>query len=107
VDRSGEEPDLMEIDTVVRIGDVPVREVMEEGRGTKPVPEEAVRVAGAVPVQGTGEVIFTLKISLEMSLIRWVILHLRTPPKHHLLLSQNTLQKHPRVMSRERRGLKP
>jgi len=45
----------MEIDTAVRTGDVPVREVMEEGIGTEPVLEEAVREAGAVPVQGTRE----------------------------------------------------
>jgi len=45
----------MKIDTADRTGDVPVREVIEEGTGTEPVPEEAVREAGAVPVQGTGE----------------------------------------------------
>ena len=33
VDRSREEPDLMEIDTVVRTGDVPVREVMRREQG--------------------------------------------------------------------------
>ena len=77
----------MKIDTADRTGDVPVREVIEEGTGTEPVPEEAVREAGAVPVQEQGRVIFTLKISLEMSFIRWEILHLRNPPKHHLLMS--------------------
>jgi len=55
MDGSGEEPDLMEIDTANRTGDVPAREVMEEGTGTEPVPEEVVREAGAVPVQETGE----------------------------------------------------
>ena len=45
----------MEIDTAVRIGNVPVQEVMEEGTGTEPIPEEAVREVGAVPVQETGE----------------------------------------------------
>jgi len=55
MDRSGEEPNLMEIDTAIRIGNVPVREVIKEGTGTEPVPEEAVTEAGAVPVQGIGE----------------------------------------------------
>ena len=39
----------METDEAVRIGDVPVREVMEEGTGSEPAPEEAERRAGAVP----------------------------------------------------------
>jgi len=50
VDRSGEEPDLIEVDPVVRTGDVPVLKVMEEGTGTEPIPEEAVSEARAVPV---------------------------------------------------------
>jgi len=55
VDRSGEEPDLTETDEAVRPGKVPVREVTEAGTGSKPVPEEAKREAGAVPDLGSGE----------------------------------------------------
>ena len=49
-DRSGGEPDLMETDEAVRTSDVPVREVMETGTGSEPVPEEAERGAGAIPL---------------------------------------------------------
>ena len=83
IDRSGEEPDLMEVDPTVRAGDVPVQEFMEKGTGPEPVPEEAG--------ERTGVSLFLRKL--------W--------GNQGLLLSQNTLQKHPRVMSRERRGLKP
>jgi len=41
------------------------------------------RKQGMCLIWEQGKVIFTLKISLEMSLIRWVILHLRRHPKHH------------------------
>ena len=83
VDRSGEEPDLIEIDPAVRTGDVPVQEVMEKGTGPEPVPEEAD--------ERTGVSLFLRRL--------W--------GKQGLVLSQNTLQKHPRVLSRGRRGLKP
>jgi len=55
MDRSGGEPDLMETDEAVRIGDVPVREATETGTGSEPVPEEAERGAGAVPDLESGE----------------------------------------------------
>ena len=55
VDRSGEEPDLTETDEAVRPGKVPVREVTEAETGSKPVPEEAKKEAGAVPDLGSGE----------------------------------------------------
>ena len=55
VDRSGEEPDLMEVDQAVRTGAAPIREVMEERTGAEPVLEEAVEETGAVPVRETGE----------------------------------------------------
>jgi len=61
---------------------------------------------GLCLIREQGRVIFTLKISLEKSLTRWVILQLRNPPKHHLSMYPNTLQKHPRERSRGRRGLK-
>ena len=52
-DRSGEEPDLMEVDQAVRTGDAPVREVMEERTGAEPVPEEVEEETGAMPVWET------------------------------------------------------
>jgi len=55
VDRSGEEPDLMEVNPAVRTRDAPVREVMEERTGVEPVPKEAVEETGAMPVRKTGE----------------------------------------------------
>jgi len=68
VGRSGEEPDLMEVDPVVRTGEVPVQEVVEEGTRLEPIPEvaeertggelvheEAAEAAGAEPIQGIGE----------------------------------------------------
>jgi len=39
-DRSGEEPDLMEVDQVGRTGGEPVHEVVEEKTGPEPVPED-------------------------------------------------------------------
>jgi len=54
-DRSGEEPDLMEVDQAVQTGDAPVREVMEERTGVEPVPEEVEEEIGAMPVRETGE----------------------------------------------------
>jgi len=54
-DRSGEEPDLMEVDQAVQTGDAPVREVMEERTGVKPIPEEVEEEIGAMPVRETGE----------------------------------------------------
>jgi len=55
VDRSGEEPDLMEVDPTVRTGDAPVREIMEESTGAELVLKEAVEETGAMPVRETGE----------------------------------------------------
>jgi len=55
VDRSGEEPDLMEVDQTVRTGDAPIREVMEERTGADPVPKEVEEETGAMPVPKTGE----------------------------------------------------
>ena len=55
MDRSGEEPDLMEVDPAVRTGDAPVREVMEERTGAEPVPEEVEEEIGAMPLRETGE----------------------------------------------------
>jgi len=78
VGRSGDEPDLMEIDAAVRTGEVhvpeavvegtrpeavpdvaeertgdaPVLEVFEAGTGSEPVPEEAVKGAGFFPDMG-------------------------------------------------------
>ena len=51
-------------------------------------------------------VIFLLEIFQEMILTRWVTLQLRSPPKHHLLLEPNSLQKLPLERSRGRRELK-
>ena len=53
VGRSGDEPDLMEIDAGGRTGEVPVREFLEIGTGSEPVPEEAE--AGDIPELGSGE----------------------------------------------------
>ena len=68
VDRSGEEPDLMDVDSVVRAGEVPVREILETGTGAVSVPEkadertgsenvlkEAGEDTGAMPFRETGE----------------------------------------------------
>jgi len=55
VDRSGEEPDQMEVNQAVRTGDAPIREVMEETTGADPVPEEVEEETGAMPVWETGE----------------------------------------------------
>jgi len=54
-DRSGKEPDLMEVDQAVRIGDAPVRENMEERTGAEPVPEDVAEETGAIPVREAGE----------------------------------------------------
>jgi len=53
-DRSGEEPDLMEVDQAVRTGDAPVREVIEERTGAEPVPEVVEEKTGAIPVREVG-----------------------------------------------------
>ena len=45
-DRSGEEPDLMDVDPTVRTGEAPVREGLEERTGVEPVPKEAVEEIG-------------------------------------------------------------
>jgi len=54
-DRSGEEPDLMEVDQVVRTRYAPVREVMEERTGVEPVLEEVEEETGAMPIRETGK----------------------------------------------------
>jgi len=54
-DRSGEEPDLMEVDPAVRTWDAPVREVMEARTGSEPVLEEVEEETGAMPVWEPGE----------------------------------------------------
>jgi len=54
-DRSGEEPDLMEVVQAVRTGNAPVREVMEERTGVEPVHDEVEEETGAMPVRETGE----------------------------------------------------
>jgi len=68
VDRSSEKPDLMDVDSAVRAGEVPVREILETGTGAVSVPEkadertgsenvlkEAGEDTGAMPFQETGE----------------------------------------------------
>jgi len=91
VDRSGEEPDLMEVDPAVRKGDTPVREVMEEKTGAEPVLEETVEETGAVPIRETeaGDLHFYDYPGDDFEKVGSS--HLRKPPKHHLLLCQNTL----------------
>ena len=54
-DRSGEEPDVMEVDQAVRTGDAPVREVMEERLGAEPVPEDVAEETGDIPIREAGE----------------------------------------------------
>jgi len=53
-DRSGEEPDLMEVDQAIRTGDTSVPEVMEERTGAELVLEEDVEETGAVPIREAG-----------------------------------------------------
>jgi len=55
VDRSGEQPDMMEVDQTGRTGDAPVHAGLEERIGAKPVLEEAVEDAGPMPFRETGE----------------------------------------------------
>jgi len=54
-DRSGEEPDLMEVDQVVRTGDEPDHEAVEEKTGAEPVPEDVAMKTGDIPVREVGE----------------------------------------------------
>jgi len=106
-DRSGEELDLLEVDQVVRIGDEPVHEAVEEETGTEPVPEDVAMETGDLPVREVGEVIFTLRISLVMTLRRWGSTHLKNPHNHPQTLLLNTLlKKHPPVLNRGGRGPK-
>jgi len=92
--RSGEEPDLMEVDPTVRTGGEPVR-------------EKAAEAAGAVPDLGSGEDDLRFEdFSGETNLKRWENSHQRHHPKPHLLLAQNSLSTHPRALSRGRRGSK-
>ena len=83
----------MKVDPAVRTGGEPVR-------------KEAAEAAGLYPIWDQGRVIFDLKISLETNLKRWENSHQRHHPKPHPLLAQNSLQNHPRALSRERRGSK-
>jgi len=54
-DRSGEEPDLMEVDQVVRTGGEPVHEAVEEKTGAEPVPEDVAVGTGDIPVREVRE----------------------------------------------------
>jgi len=54
-DKSGEEPNLMEVDQVVRIGGEPVHKAMEEKIGTEPVPDDVEMGTGDIPVHNVGE----------------------------------------------------
>jgi len=91
-DRSGKEPDLMEVE-----GAVGTRE---------PVLEEAVEGTGLCLFEKQERVIFLLRVSPEMILRRWGSLQPKKPPKHHLPLFRTNLQKHPPALSRGRRALK-
>jgi len=68
VDKSGEKPELLEVDLIVRTGEVPVLKIMEERTGPEPVPEvvdvrtgaepileKAVGAVETVPIPATGE----------------------------------------------------
>ena len=105
-DRSGEEPDLMEVDQAVRTRDAPVREVMGERTGAKPVPEEVEEETGAMPVREAGEGDLHFEDYPGDEFEKVGSSHLRKPPKHHLPLFLNTLQKHPPVLNRGKRGSK-
>jgi len=54
-DRSDEEPDLMEVDQVVRTGGEPVHEAVEESTGAEPVSEDVEMGTRAIPVREVGE----------------------------------------------------
>jgi len=54
-DRSGEEPNLMEVDQVVRTGGEPVHEAVEVKTGAEPVPEDVTVGTGDIPVREVGE----------------------------------------------------
>jgi len=54
-DRSGEEPDLMEVEEAVRTGDAPVREAVEEKTGAEPVSAGVSLGTGDLPVREVGE----------------------------------------------------
>ena len=51
----GEEPDLMEVNQVVRTGGEPVHEAVEEKTGAEPVPEDVGMETGDIPVREVGE----------------------------------------------------
>jgi len=53
-DRS-EEPDLMKVDQVVRTGDEPAHEVVEEKSGVKLVPEDIAVETRDIPIRKVGE----------------------------------------------------
>jgi len=53
--RSGEEPDLMELDQGVRTGGEPVHEAVEEKTGAEPVPEDVAVETKDIPVREVGE----------------------------------------------------
>ena len=55
VDRSGDEPDLMEVDVCVRTGEVPVLEAIGEGARPELVPEEGEKGSGVFSDLGSGE----------------------------------------------------
>jgi len=54
-DISGEEPDLMEVDQVVRIGGKPDHEAVEEKTGAEPAPEDVAMKTGDIPIREVGE----------------------------------------------------
>jgi len=83
-DRSGEASDMMEVE-VLKQGNLFLRRLWRE--------------QGLCLFGKQERVIFPLRINPEMILRRWGSLHLRKPPKHHLPLSQNALQKHPLVLN--------
>jgi len=53
--RSGEEPDLMEVKEVVRTGDAPIREAVEEKTGAEPVSAGVSLGTGDLPVREVRE----------------------------------------------------
>ena len=54
-DKSSEEPDLMEVDQVVRAGGEPVHEAVKEKTGAEPVSEDVEIETGDIPVRKVGE----------------------------------------------------
>ena len=74
--RSGEEPDLMEVEEAVRTGDAPVQEAVEEKR------EQSLRT-GDLPVRevGEGDLFFVSNLKGKMVTschVRETFLHLRS-----------------------------